>query len=65
MAGGIGPVISSTLRKEGKYQRFYDVVDREWSRAFPNLLGESLPFAPPRTTVPNTALGDFLRCAKE
>jgi hypothetical protein len=94
MTGGIAPVISKILKKEGKYvctpspsskslssscvdayvvvvlaapnvssyQRFYDVVDREWSRVFPSLAGESLAFALPRTTIPTAPLGDFTQC---
>jgi hypothetical protein len=44
------------------YQRFYDVVDREWSRVFPSLAGESLAFALPRATIPTAPLGDFTNC---
>jgi len=62
MTGGIAPVISKILKKEGNYQRFYDVVDREWSRVFPSLAGESLAFALPRATIPTAPLGDFSQC---
>ena len=44
------------------YQRFYDVVDREWSRVFPSLEGEWLPFALPSATIPTAPLGDFTQC---
>lgn len=55
-------MISRILKKEGNYQRFYDVIDREWSRVFPNLAGESLPFVTPRSMVPPEPLGDFTTC---
>ncbi len=45
-----------------RYKRFYEVVDREWSRVFVDLKGETLPLALPTATVPSEVLGDFTLC---
>ncbi|MBI4372266.1 MAG: DUF89 family protein, partial [Candidatus Omnitrophica bacterium] len=58
LVGGITDETAAALKKDGRYQRFFDLVDREYSRAFPRLEGEDLPFAEPTAVIPMT-LGDF------
>ncbi len=60
--GGIADIIEERLKIDGTYQRFYDVVNREWSRVFKDPLnGENLPFVPPTTAVPQK-MEDFTAC---
>jgi hypothetical protein len=50
--GGISSYVGEGLKREGRYDRFYTVVDREWRRAFPNLQGTALPLMLPNTSIP-------------
>ena len=46
----------------GSYDRFVEVVDREWTRVFPTLKGEDLPFCLPTASVPK-GVSDFTLCS--
>lgn len=65
MLGGVGNVISQGLSKnEGKLlERFQYVVNREYSLAFPQLNGETLPFGIPQISIPTSTLGSFSTCS--
>jgi len=63
MLGGFSAITAAGLKEEGKYDRFYYIVEREWSRVFTSLSGENLPFALPTATIPHTTLGDFTNCS--
>jgi hypothetical protein len=60
--GGITDIIEERMKIDGTYKRFYDVVNREWSRVFKQPLnGENLPYLPPNTPVPQS-MTDFTTC---
>jgi len=62
MLGGIAPITEQVMRNDNVFDRFYTIVDREWSRVFTNLEGEDIPFAMPiGLTIPSD-LGDFNTC---
>eukprot|EP01125_Pyxidicula_operculata_P018068 TRINITY_DN6399_c0_g1_i2.p1 TRINITY_DN6399_c0_g1~~TRINITY_DN6399_c0_g1_i2.p1 ORF type:complete len:425 (+),score=83.98 TRINITY_DN6399_c0_g1_i2:389-1663(+) len=50
--GGVASIVRRGLVKEGKYDRFFGIVNREWKLAFPSLSGENLPFESPKYQVP-------------
>lgn len=56
--GGITDLVRTGLQQQQKYQRFYEIVDREWTRVFTNLKGEANQFALPHAPVPRL-LADF------
>jgi len=62
MLGGIVATTRTILKKEGTYERFYEVVNREWTMKFPSLDGESLPLVMPTTAIPHH-LPDFPDCS--
>jgi len=61
MLGGVADIVAKGLKSDGVYDRFTSVVQREWSLAFPSLVGEDLAFATPQAAIPTT-LGDFSEC---
>jgi hypothetical protein len=62
LVGGITDIIEERMKIDGTYKRFYDVVNREWSRVFKQPLnGENLPYLPPNTPVPQS-MTDFTTC---
>lgn len=61
MLGGIGTFTRAILQRDQVYTRFYTIIDREWSRVFSDLQGETLPLCLPRHFIPDT-LGDFSTC---
>jgi len=40
------------LQQTGVYERFTYVINREWSRVFTSLEGETLPFRLPTASIP-------------
>ncbi|KYQ92213.1 hypothetical protein DLAC_07059 [Tieghemostelium lacteum] len=62
--GGISDMNSRYLEKHDLYDRFYDVIDREWSLKFPDIIGENIPLMTPNVQVP-LVLHDFTDCAYE
>eukprot|EP01102_Stenamoeba_stenopodia_P001672 TRINITY_DN11510_c0_g1_i1.p1 TRINITY_DN11510_c0_g1~~TRINITY_DN11510_c0_g1_i1.p1 ORF type:complete len:553 (+),score=122.93 TRINITY_DN11510_c0_g1_i1:63-1661(+) len=62
MAGGITNLTRTALQMDGKYDRFYSVVDTVWTAKFPSLNGEELPFALPTATIPMVSPTDFPTC---
>lgn len=61
MLGGVGHLSARQLKKDGKYELFYNRVNEEWSRVFTNIRGEELEFALPTVAVPNI-LQNFTMC---
>jgi len=61
MVGGVSDLVEEVLQLEDKYNRFYDVVDREWNRVFQDIKGENLEFKLPRSSIPHQ-LNDFTDC---
>jgi len=60
--GGITDIMEERMKIDGTFKRFYDIVNREWSRVFKDpLQGENLPYLPPSTPVPQV-LEDFTAC---
>ncbi|GAM25326.1 hypothetical protein SAMD00019534_085010 [Acytostelium subglobosum LB1] len=61
--GGIGKIVREALKEDCKYQMFYDRIDASYSKQFPKLLGEEIPFALPSVTAPhNVGREDFTLC---
>jgi len=63
VVGGIYQEIAEALKQDGKYQRFYQIVEREHRLAFPDVKGEGIPFAAPTATIP-LAMPDFKPAVK-
>jgi hypothetical protein len=63
MVGGVYDIVERGLHADGTYDRFHEVVHREWSRVFPHLSGEELPFMLPSATIPVNNLPDFTTCS--
>jgi hypothetical protein len=61
MLGGMGEITEGYLHQDGLWDTFHSIVDREYSRAFPVLHGEALPFGLPKSAGP-TNLVDFTNC---
>mmetsp|Transcript_19047 Transcript_19047/g.21211 ORF Transcript_19047/g.21211 Transcript_19047/m.21211 type:complete len:519 (+) Transcript_19047:48-1604(+) len=61
MLGGVQDVVEKYLERDGKLQRFKDVVTREWSLKFPKITGEEIPLCVPSESVPNI-LPIFTHC---
>jgi len=45
--GGVSSIVKEAMIKGGIYDKFYKRVNTEWSAAYPNITGESLPFLLP------------------
>jgi len=60
-AGGVQGLTRKILIKHGHYDRFTEIVNREWSRVFPSLRGEEKSFVPPSVNIPNI-LPEFAAC---
>ena len=68
LLGGIQDIVAKYMRLENTtfqpeplLKRFTSVIDREWSRVFPNLQGEHIPFSYPQIAVPEK-LSPFPSC---
>jgi len=62
MLGGITDITRASMKQDGTYDRFFHIVEREWTAKFPTLKGESLPLAMPRASLPHQ-LPDFPDCS--
>lgn len=64
MVGGVSDIVERGLKKDGTFDRFAYVIDREWSRVFPSLKGENIPFALPSSTIPvdGVPIANFPTC---
>ncbi len=62
MLGGVAPINERVMRQQNVYDRFHDIVDREWSRVFTTLRGENLEFKEPSAIVPCVGQCDFTTC---
>ncbi len=60
--GGVSEINAAGLIAEGKYNRFYNVINREWNLKFPTLSGENLPFVVPDAQIPRDKMSDFPTC---
>eukprot|EP01100_Stratorugosa_tubuloviscum_P003840 TRINITY_DN1933_c0_g1_i1.p1 TRINITY_DN1933_c0_g1~~TRINITY_DN1933_c0_g1_i1.p1 ORF type:complete len:572 (-),score=276.31 TRINITY_DN1933_c0_g1_i1:76-1743(-) len=62
MIGGISHFTRFALQLDGQYLRFCQIVEREWTLAFPYLNGELAPFLLPTIQIQNN-LQDFIDCS--
>lgn len=64
MIGGVSDIVERGMRKDGTFDRFASVIDREWSRVFTQLNGEDIPFATPTSRIPTVGvpIKDFPTC---
>ena len=60
--GGVSEINAAGLVEEGKYERFHNVINREWSLKFPELNGENFPFVVPDVQIPRNKMSDFPTC---
>ena len=61
MLGGITDIIRDQLKIENKYQKFNQIVEKEWSRVFQDIRGEKLDFEFPSKKLPNV-MKNFKNC---
>jgi len=63
MLNGVSDIVQRGLIRDKTFARFASVIEREWSRVFPEMKGEEIPLALPAASIPHTPqLGDFLTC---
>ncbi|EFA78326.1 hypothetical protein PPL_08977 [Heterostelium album PN500] len=62
MMGGAVDLNRNGLTVDNKINRFYQVIEREWTLAFPVLNGENIDFQLPPVSVPKV-LNDFTTCS--
>eukprot|EP00026_Physarum_polycephalum_P015640 Phypoly_transcript_16365.p1 GENE.Phypoly_transcript_16365~~Phypoly_transcript_16365.p1 ORF type:complete len:101 (+),score=4.45 Phypoly_transcript_16365:560-862(+) len=62
LLGGIPKLTSTFMAKDGVLERFQYIAQREYSRVFPTLQGENIPFALPANQIPTNVLTDFTTC---
>jgi hypothetical protein len=63
MLGGVSHLTTRGLKRDGKYERFVQVVQREWTRAYPSIKGRSATVQPPVATFPaSPKIQDFTTC---
>ncbi|KAJ6636684.1 hypothetical protein Bhyg_15277 [Pseudolycoriella hygida] len=64
LSSGLIDVTRQILRNEGKYDRFYNITESEWTRVFGanELLGEDIPWHLPTVSLPRNGLPDFTLC---
>ncbi|GAM25781.1 hypothetical protein SAMD00019534_089560, partial [Acytostelium subglobosum LB1] len=61
--GGTGHIVKEALILDCKWQAFYDRIQTTYSKAFPVLLGEDIPYALPNyTPAANSARPDYTLC---
>ncbi|GAM25323.1 hypothetical protein SAMD00019534_084980, partial [Acytostelium subglobosum LB1] len=62
--GGIGDIVRDALILDCKYQTFIDRIQTTYTKAFPVLKGEDIPYAMPKVTAPaNAERADFTLCS--
>lgn len=64
LLGGVTSLVRPKLKKDGVYNEFISVVEREWGAVFGNKLplrGEQLAYCLPNAEVPEL-LKDFMTC---
>eukprot|EP00118_Oscarella_pearsei_P013086 m.101185 g.101185 ORF g.101185 m.101185 type:complete len:281 (+) comp37117_c0_seq1:732-1574(+) len=64
MLGGASASIGKHMKANspGKYQRFYEVIQREYALKFSHLKGEGLGYRLPQSAIPTQSLKDFTDC---
>ena len=63
LSGGLGEVTRQRMQLDGYYDRFAEVVEREYTLAFGTVLaGEDLEYGLPTASIPTNILGDFTTC---
>jgi hypothetical protein len=59
--GGITDIIAAKMKKDLVYDKFVDIVNKEWAMVFTELSGESVAFALPNVQIPK-GRDDFITC---
>ena len=59
--GGLSDIISKKLRKTNAYEKFINIINKEWSLKLKTLKGEEIGFALPSVTFPK-GREDFVTC---
>ncbi|OIW24776.1 putative GPI anchored protein [Coniochaeta ligniaria NRRL 30616] len=62
LLGGVQDLVRQGLRKEGLYNLFISITQREYSRVFKNLKGENIDLCLPEESIPDAGLVDFTLC---
>ena len=63
LLGGVGPFVKKGLMREGLYEEFVNVLEREYGRVFKHLAGEDVDLCLPQFQVPVANVTDFTGCA--
>jgi hypothetical protein len=61
-AGGVGVQNGARLRQQGLFARFSDIVEAQYSAAFPEVVGGSAGFGLPAVAIPPDALQPWSTC---
>eukprot|EP01121_Diplochlamys_sp_Union-15-3_P001464 TRINITY_DN11268_c0_g1_i1.p1 TRINITY_DN11268_c0_g1~~TRINITY_DN11268_c0_g1_i1.p1 ORF type:complete len:532 (+),score=71.97 TRINITY_DN11268_c0_g1_i1:51-1646(+) len=64
IVGGVSDIVSKGLKTDMKFNRFYEIVDREWRLVFEDLINNStkIDFVLPSLKIPSN-LPDFTQCS--
>ncbi|KAK2746476.1 hypothetical protein FQN57_003102 [Myotisia sp. PD_48] len=63
LLGGSQKYVREKMKKDGIYQEFLQINQREHSRVFRNLKGEDVEFCLPKATIPEKGLEDYTECS--
>lgn len=63
LLGGVGDLVRPKMKKDGIYDDFISVTQREYGRVFKTLKGENIPLCLPKAPVPDAGLKDFTKCS--
>jgi len=64
MLGGVSELVKEGMERDGVYERFQKVIEREWGAVFGEVLsGENYPFVLPSSSLPSSpSLVQFTQC---
>jgi len=63
LQGGVAKLASLYMKRDGLYDRFAFVTEREHKLAFPILIGEDIAYGLPTAQIPAQYLVDFTECS--
>ena len=62
LSHGVQDLVRAKMKKDGIYDEFLQVLDREYSRVFTELKGEDVELCLPGVPIGDGGLGDFSAC---
>ena len=63
LSGGVQELVRRKLKREGLYDEFIAVVQREHARVFTDIKGETVRYCLPEARVADAGLRDFALCS--